>query len=67
MKNIIKSIKNFFKGVYSELQKVSWPSRNTVINHTIVVIVSAVIVTAITAAIDYGLSKSLQYFLTLKS
>lgn len=67
MKKIIKLTQKFFKGVYSELQKVSWPSRNTVINHTIVVIASAVIVMAITAAIDYGLSRSLQYFLTLKS
>ncbi len=67
MKKLITIIINFFKGVYSELQKVSWPSRKTVLNHTVVVIASAAVVMTIVSLADYGLSESLKYFLTLRS
>ena len=66
MKRIFKSISNYFVGVWKELLKVTWPSRSTVINHTIVVIISAAVVMALLTAIDFGLSKSFEYLLSLK-
>jgi len=52
---------SYFKGVWSELKKVSWPSKQQVINHTIIVIVSSVIAVGLTAAIDTGLTKLVEY------
>lgn len=62
----MKSIKKYFSGVISELKKVSWPSRATVINHTLIVLISSVVAIAVVAAIDYSLSQSIQYFISLK-
>lgn len=40
-----KQIGKFFKGVRSELKKVIWPNRTELINNTIIVIISVVLVT----------------------
>lgn len=58
MKNNI--VFNYFRGVWSELKKVTWPTKEVIVNHTIIVLVSAVLAIAITAALDYGLSKLVQ-------
>jgi len=55
MKNNI--VATYFKGVWSELKKVTWPTRQEVIAHTIIVLISAGIAVAITAAADYGLTR----------
>lgn len=47
----------FFKDVYSEMQKVVWPSRKQTLFYTIQVIVFCVLVAAILGAADYGLLK----------
>ena len=62
---IFKIIANFFKEVWSEMKKVSWPSRDQVVNHTAIVIISSVIAMLIISAIDLGLTKSLEYFISL--
>jgi preprotein translocase subunit SecE len=51
----------YFKGVWVELKKVSWPTGKEVINHTIIVLVSAAIAIALTSAIDFGLTKVIEY------
>lgn len=66
MKKIISKIKDYFMGVWKELSKVAWPSRSTVINHTIIVLTSAAVVMIIVSALDFGLSKSIEYLLSLK-
>ncbi len=67
MKKTISSIKRFFRGVIIELKKVSWPSRKTVINHTLIVVLSSTIVIIIVSAIDSGLSEGFEYLLSLKN
>jgi preprotein translocase subunit SecE len=57
----ISILVNYFKGVWSELKKVSWPTRKEVINHTIIVLVSAAIAIALTSVVDFGLSKLIEY------
>jgi preprotein translocase subunit SecE len=54
-------IKNFFLGSYEELQKVSWPSRKQVINHTLIVVITILVAMAIVAALDYVLFTALKY------
>jgi preprotein translocase subunit SecE len=51
---------NYFKGAKEELAKVVWPSRQTTINHTLMVIVISVAVALFLGAIDYFLSKLLE-------
>jgi len=51
---------NYFKGSREELGKVSWPNRETTINHTVMVIGISIAVALFLGAIDYGLSKILE-------
>ena len=51
---------------YQELKKVSWPPRKQLIRDTLIVIVSAVVVSLVVAAIDLGLTSALEYFISLK-
>jgi len=57
---------NYFQGVVSELKKVHWPTRQEVISHTVIVIISAVVATSILAALDYGLTSLVQYIVQQK-
>lgn len=65
MKKVYTSTIKFFTGVKQELQKVTWPSKKTVLNHTLIVIVSSAIVMLIVSAVDLGLTTSFEFFLNL--
>ncbi len=62
----MKKIRQYFSGIWGELKKVSWPSRRVVINHTAVVLASSLIAMGIVAAVDYGLTQAVEYFVSLK-
>ena len=47
----------FFGSVIEEGKKVVWPTRQVVIRHSVMVIVSVAIATLIYASIDYGLQQ----------
>ncbi len=51
---------NYFKGAKEELAKVVWPSRQTTINHTLMVILISVGIALFLGAVDYGLSRLLE-------
>lgn len=53
----MSKIIDYFKGAKEELSKVVWPSRETTINHTIVVIGISLAVALFLGVIDLGLSK----------
>ena len=61
----MKKVKEYFGGVFSELKKVTWPTNKEIFNHTIIVIVSSVIVMLIIAALDFGLSYIIEYIISL--
>jgi len=61
---MIKHIKEYFLGVYSELKKTSWPSRKNLISYTIIVIVSSTVAVGFLTAIDLGLTKGIEYIVT---
>ena len=44
----------FVREVRGELRKVAWPTRPEVINYSIIVLVTVVLLTAYVAALDYG-------------
>lgn len=57
---MINKIKAYLQGVMTETKKVNWPSRQEIINHTLVVIIAIIILTIIFGTIDLGLSKILE-------
>ena len=63
---MIEKIKNFFIGSYEELKKVIWPSRQTVISHTVIVILAVIITMIIVIAIDRGLETGVQWLIFQK-
>jgi preprotein translocase subunit SecE len=53
-------IKKFFRGVVSELKKVTWPSRKELMNTTMVVLAFILIFSVVVGIIDLGLGKLLE-------
>jgi preprotein translocase subunit SecE len=49
--------REFVREVRSELRKVAWPNRAEVINYSIIVFITIIVLTAAIAGIDYGMSK----------
>ncbi|PKM70335.1 MAG: preprotein translocase subunit SecE [Firmicutes bacterium HGW-Firmicutes-18] len=45
-------VSNFFKGVRSELRKVSWPTRKELVNYTMVVMAVVTLMTLVVWALD---------------
>lgn len=44
----------FFKGVKSEMKRVSWPTKKTLVNHTIIVIVMCIFMSLFIGVLDLG-------------
>jgi len=57
---IFSQIKDYFVQAYLELRKVSWPSRQEIFSHTIMVLASIVITMLVILMVDLGLSKFVQ-------
>ncbi len=55
-----KKLSVVFKQFWSDLKKITWPSGKTVLNNSIKVIVSMVVVAAILGVVDLGLTKLLE-------
>ena len=59
----MKKLFDYLKKSHEELSKVSWPSKQTTINHTGIVIAISIAVAVFLGAIDYGLNKVLELFI----
>ena len=46
-------VKIFFKGVWSELKKVHWPDRKTLITYTGIVVVTVIIMSLAISGLDW--------------
>ena len=55
-------ISSFFKGVRSELRKVSWPTKKELINYTIVVMVAVALMTVVVWGLDLVFNGLLSIF-----
>lgn len=49
-----KKKKPFFKGVRSELKKITWPSKEDIFKQTVITTILTVIIAAIIAGVDFG-------------
>jgi preprotein translocase subunit SecE len=52
--------RKYFRGVVSELKKVSWPSRKELTNYTIIVIVFILLFAVAVGVVDLGLGQLLE-------
>lgn len=59
-KRIGSKIASFFKGIASELKKVTWPTKRQVFVNTISVLAFCLVIGAIIWLFDFGLSSLLQ-------
>lgn len=58
-KRKFKSPARFFKEIFSELKKVTWPTPKDLVTYTLAVIIFIVLMAAITGIIDLGLNELL--------
>ncbi len=59
------SINNYFKSVSSELKKVSWMTKNQIVNSTIIVLIFAFIIAIFLFVLDFGLSEIVKVLFNL--
>lgn len=52
-------MKNYFKGVRSELKKVNWPTRKELTNYTIVVFAVSALMTIVIWGLDFAFEKAI--------
>ncbi len=53
------SVRQYIHEVRAELRKVAWPSRDEVVNYSIVVLITLVILTTFIGVLDWGLGEGL--------
>ena len=53
----MKKIARYFKECWLELKKVSWPTRDTVVRYTGIVIVSTIIFGVVLGIVDIGIGQ----------
>ena len=53
----MKKIGRYFKECWPELKKVSWPTRDTVVHYTWIVIISTVVFGIILGLVDLGIGQ----------
>ena len=58
-------VKAFFKGVWSELKKVHWPTKKQLVTYTGVVIVAVLIMAIAISAFDWAISSIVELLLGL--
>lgn len=58
-------VKGFFKGVWSELKKVHWPSKKQLVTYTGVVILAVVAMALVISLYDWIVSSLIQLILGL--
>ncbi|MFH1392950.1 MAG: preprotein translocase subunit SecE [Patescibacteria group bacterium] len=59
----LEKIKNYFKEVKVEMDKVNWPSRDTTINYTLIVIGVSAATAVFLGALDYFFGLGIDIFL----
>lgn len=59
----MKTIVNFISEVRLELEKVTWPKRNVVVNYLGLVITVSIVVAIFVGGVDFGLTKGLEALL----
>jgi preprotein translocase subunit SecE len=62
-KGKLDSIKEYFKEVYMETKRVTWPSKKDAMKGTYIVLITVVIASIFLGIVDVGLAKIIQVLL----
>ena len=60
---MLKQFSTFFTEAKAELKKVSWPTRKEIIDSTIVVIVSVIIMAVFIGSVDFVLARMVKFII----
>ncbi|MBM6683865.1 preprotein translocase subunit SecE [Collinsella intestinalis] len=63
---IFTRIKKYFSAVRSEMKRVTWPTKEELINYSVAVCISLVVVGIVIAVLDFGISEGLVLFSGLR-
>ena len=63
---MFKAIGGFFLGVREQIAEIVWPKRELVIYNGVVVIIAIVVAILLVTGIDYGFSKLISWYISLK-
>ncbi|MBI3004274.1 MAG: preprotein translocase subunit SecE [Ignavibacteriales bacterium] len=58
-----EKILNFFRDVRKEMEKVTWPTREELVESTKIVIIVSLIISVFTYVVDFVVSKAMQSIL----
>lgn len=62
---MFERITNYLKGVRSEVDRVSWPTRNEVISFTVLILVLVVVLTIYIWGVDTVIQAVIRFFVQL--
>jgi preprotein translocase subunit SecE len=62
-KEKLEGVKEYFREVYTEAKRVTWPSRKDAIKGTYVVLITVVVAAIFLGIVDVGLAKVIQALL----
>lgn len=60
--NPIRATINYVRESWSEIQKVQWPTKQTTIQYSMIVVVATIVVTTFFGLLDYGLQLGINEF-----
>lgn len=60
LKNKLEPVKDYFREVYHEGKRVTWPSRKDAIKGTYIVLITVIISALFLGVVDIGLAKIIQ-------
>ena len=60
---MFKKISEYFKSITAEMKKVSWMTKEQIINSTIIVGIFSFIIAIFLFVLDFGLSELVKYYL----
>jgi preprotein translocase subunit SecE len=63
VKDKLEPVKQYFRDVYMEAKRVTWPSRKDAVKGTYVVLITVVIAALFLGIVDVGLAKIIQSLL----
>ena len=64
-KGLFARIRDYFKGVASELKKVTWPSKKDLINYTLIVLAFIVFMGVVIGLLDLGSSELVKLLINI--
>lgn len=56
-------IKNYVRNTFEEFHKITWPTKDTAIKLTMIVLIVCIVTMVLTGAIDLGLQRLFQYLI----